>query len=140
MPKFVVAALLLLTCACRTIQTEDDERPVLDVQSGGEIQLAAGETARVTESSVRITFTGVREDSRCPGDVTCVWAGNAAVRLSLRDANSAALDTVVNTGIEPRVIGFLAYSIGVAGLLPVPKSGQPIKSENYRVTLKVNAR
>ena len=31
-----------------------------------------------------VKFVGIDEDSRCPSDVACVWAGEVIVRLSLR--------------------------------------------------------
>ncbi len=40
-------------------------------------KIALGETAVFEDTS--ITFLKILEDSRCPSDVTCVWAGQAKV-------------------------------------------------------------
>src|SRR5213595_3393904 len=61
-----------------------------------EVKLNVGQKLTVPETSLRITFTAVENDSRCPADVTCVWAGNAAVKLELSGlgkAKSVTLNT-----------------------------------------------
>ena len=43
------------------------------------VRIALGETVAV--GGVPVRFTRVVEDSRCPPDVSCVWAGRARVEL-----------------------------------------------------------
>ena len=45
----------------------------------GTVRIPLGEAVAVDSVSVR--FDAVTEDSRCPPDVNCVWAGRAHVRL-----------------------------------------------------------
>ncbi len=45
----------------------------------GTVRIPLGET--VTVATVPVRFDAVTEDSRCPPDVSCVWAGRAHVRL-----------------------------------------------------------
>src|SRR5687768_17789148 len=45
-----------------------------------DFDLKPGRTARVDGTAITVSFVGVPEDSRCPTDVQCVWAGNGAVR------------------------------------------------------------
>lgn len=45
-------------------------------------KIALGETVIFEETS--ITFSKVVEDSRCPSDVTCVWAGQAKVLAKIK--------------------------------------------------------
>ncbi|HEX8297698.1 MAG TPA: hypothetical protein VF594_00945, partial [Rubricoccaceae bacterium] len=52
-----------------------------EVAPTGEVRIALGESADV--DSVPVRFVSVVEDSRCPPDVTCVWAGRARVQLSI---------------------------------------------------------
>lgn len=45
-------------------------------------KIALGETAVFEDTS--ITFLKILEDSRCPSDVTCVWAGEAKVLAKIQ--------------------------------------------------------
>lgn len=139
MPRFVVAALLLVFSAgCNAFQSGDPDRPIIYVQTGREFDLITGQTARIKGSFLNITFTGVREDSRCPTDVRCVWAGNAVVRISLRHANGPATDTVLSVNQEPRSLRYENYFISVLGLEPQRRTDHVLKQEEYTVTLRVN--
>lgn len=66
-------------------QAAADEAP-------GAVEVRLGETARLGDVSVRPI--AVVEDSRCPGDVQCVWAG----RLRLRAAVSRLGETELILG------------------------------------------
>lgn len=67
--------LALLTCgsACAPVQTELAGPPVVTVR--------LGETKRIGGLEVRPI--AVIEDSRCPRDVTCVWAGRLRLRAEI---------------------------------------------------------
>ena len=54
-----------------------------------EFKLRPGQQATVKGTKSGITFMNVGEDSRCPKDVTCVWAGNATVRLWVTNGRSS---------------------------------------------------
>lgn len=47
---------------------------------------ALGETIRIVD--LLVTPRAVIEDSRCPRDVTCVWAGRVVLRLDVDDGSS----------------------------------------------------
>ena len=48
------------------------------------IQLTPGQSAVFEAEKLEVKFVDIAEDSRCPSDVTCVWAGEIVVRLALR--------------------------------------------------------
>src|SRR5690242_20678884 len=88
-PRRPVATLLLiLATSCATVDTAVVANP------GAEFSLSLGRTAAVTGTPYRITFNRVTEDSRCPVDVTCVWAGDAKIELTIA-RNSAPADVRV---------------------------------------------
>lgn len=57
------------------------------------IKIALGET--ISLHGTQITFSEVLEDSRCPREVQCVWAGRARVKITIamdgEDASSREL-------------------------------------------------
>jgi hypothetical protein len=95
--------------------------------------LAPGESASVEEITVR--FLNVVNDSRCPKDVTCVWAGDAHVRIDVTSTDGRREYDLHTADMKPVVHG--AYTIHLVNVQPEPISGQPIDPGEYRLTLKV---
>jgi hypothetical protein len=93
--------------------------------------------AQVAE--LQIQFLGVSQDSRCPVDVECVWAGNAQItlRVSLKDSTEETVITI-NSYTEPTAAVYEGFRIEFVDLRPVPRSDRPINPAEYRVTLKVS--
>ncbi|MCL6643269.1 MAG: hypothetical protein K6T71_08145 [Candidatus Bipolaricaulota bacterium] len=93
--------------------------------------------AQVAE--LQLQFLGVSQDSRCPVDVECVWAGNAkiALKVSLKDSTQETAITI-NSHAEPREAVYEGFRIEFVELRPVPRSDRPINPAEYRVTLKVS--
>lgn len=89
--------------------------------------------------NLQIRFISVPEDSRCPTDVECVWAGNAKIALgvSLKDSTDETTLTI-NSTIDPREALYAGYRIRFVSLKPTPLSGRTINPAEYRVTLIVS--
>jgi hypothetical protein len=92
------------------------------------LELPVGRSADNGEISV--TFDGVSEDSRCPTDVECVWAGNGAIRLTLTGGDETEV-VILNSTLNPREASFGPYSIGFRDLTPYPVSGEPLDPGEY---------
>jgi hypothetical protein len=107
------------------------------VETGREFDIAVGQEARVKGSNVVIRFRGVTNDSRCPSDVQCVWAGNAVAGFDLSGDGTA--DASLNTTLEPKSARYSGYTITLVGLKPAPKSGTPIPVLEYVATLRITA-
>lgn len=101
---------------------------------GDEFTVAPDQPVRISGTEHRITLNAVQSDSRCPTDVTCVWAGNAEVVFRVE---APGIDTVVvlNSGIEPRAATVSALRIELIALVPAPRSNAPIVAKAYRATL-----
>lgn len=66
----LLAVLFLATAGCREPDVPPDA-PTADL--GTEFTLAPGNTMRVDDDRMRVSFDKVSQDSRCPKDVDCVW-------------------------------------------------------------------
>jgi hypothetical protein len=98
--------------------------------------LDVGQTVSVDDAELSIKFLRVTEDSRCPLNAQCVWAGNGQIEVEVRDdgqPNKLTLNTM--EGAKEVVVG--RYRIQLVSLDPKPLAGQPIPPGNYRATLKV---
>ncbi len=104
-----------------------------------EFTLRPGQTAAVSGTALRITFESVRDDSRCPTDVTCIWEGDATVVLKVAvDAQESVREVHTNEGGErSRKVPAGDFVISLERLDPAPRSTQPIEASAYRATLRV---
>lgn len=88
-----------------------------------------GGTARV--GGVAITPLAVIEDSRCPSDVTCVWAGRVLIRARI-EARGSASEADMELG-KP-IAASAAGRIVLAAVSPDKTSSAAIEADDYRFT------
>lgn len=109
----------------------------IQVSTGDAFDLAVGQEAQIRGTPVTVRFISVSQDSRCPSDVQCVWAGDAQIRLALSSTAAESSEASIHTNLDPRAATFSGYQIRAVGLKPVPKSGQAIPGASYVVSLEV---
>lgn len=98
-------------------ETQKIETPVIVVK------LPEGESYKW--KNYCLTFTKILVDSRCPKDVTCIWQGEAKVKISLKkDGKLIDSQEVVLTNPEKNGTSFNLgeKSFRVYGLMPYPTS------------------
>ncbi|MDZ8223364.1 hypothetical protein [Nostoc sp. ChiVER01] len=102
--------------------------------------LKYGKTAYLPTENIKIKFSKVIQDSRCPSDVTCIWQGQVIIGLDIIK-NGKQVSTLMLTLIPGRdalPIQFLdKYTVKLIGVSPYP-SGQAIALQDYIVELVVN--
>ncbi len=131
--KFRLVSLLAIAfaaAACAPVSTTQ-------VQAGREFDVALGGDAKVQGTAITVAFRGVTNDSRCAVDVQCVWAGNAAVSVSIAEGSGPSRDATLNTGIDPRLIVVGGHTVRLVGLKPAPYSGKTIPPQDYVATFEV---
>ena len=102
------------------------------------VTLHIGASVTPPGSTTVVTFTEVSDDSRCPTNVTCVWAGDVAVTLRVQPAKGAAEVVTLHTGLAN------AQSATAAGLRlrlerlePSPTFGKPLDRGAYVATIAI---
>jgi hypothetical protein len=123
---------LLFVLATMLAQPASDVKQVTLKQ---EFEVKVGE--KVSVEALRLSFTGVAEDSRCPKGVECIWAGNAKVTLRVSRAGKHSAQINLNTGIEPKHKLYDGYDIKLVSLNPYPQKGEKIKRGDYVATVVV---
>jgi len=88
------------------------------------------------ENKIQVQMDSVLNDSRCPIDVECIWAGNATVRFVL-NSNSKKVRFNLNTTMQPRDTIISGYKIKLVSLLPFPVSTHPISYKEYYAKIVV---
>ena len=138
-----ITCFLLLACCGATdavVAVVPSSGAARVVRLGREFKLSPGQQVSVKGTKLRITFMNVKEDSRCPSDVNCVWAGNAALRVWVtngRGGKTVALNTNKSPtfGDEAQYQGF---KIRLVTLSPYPRTDRKIAPRDYTATLLVS--
>ena len=107
---------------------------VVCAQLGEEFDLRVNETAYIADTRLSIQAVAVPEDSRCPTDVVCAWAGNARVSVALREGTSAETADV-NSTLQPRAVTRFGYVLELIDVRPGRLAGQPLPVEAYVIRL-----
>lgn len=113
--------------------------PKVEPQPTDEVRvLAAGEEVDIAPSTT-LRFERIVNDSRCPADVQCVWAGEVRIALLLTTAAGPSAfelsqTTENKTRIESFDIEFVAY-----GACPVDKADGMLGRECASLTVHADA-
>jgi len=125
----IVACLALLGCSEARIAE------VRVVDPGSEVALTPGQAVAVRDADLKLRFIAVTADSRCPRDVTCVWAGEVKVQLEIQQASQPAAQAEVREG-ESTSAG--VWTVTLVRVEPQPASTAKIAPQDYRATLKID--
>jgi hypothetical protein len=138
----VFALALAVAVACAGASPPPDPAPTPATPSaelGKPFTLAPGESASLESGKITVRFVSVSEDSRCPKNEQCVWAGNARIELEVRPGTGSpraiALDTNPRGGLPQAELD--GYFIVLEGVAPQPIAGRAMAAGDYRVTLSV---
>jgi hypothetical protein len=104
------------------------------VEPGAEITLAPGATVAVKGKGIKVRFVAVTQDSRCPKDTTCIWAGEVKAQLDILKISQTwqiELPEGGNTVIDD-------LRVTLVRVEPQPTSTARIAPQDYRATLKID--
>ncbi len=104
---------------------------------GEEFELAVHQTAQMTAEKISVTFQEVLEDSRCPVDVTCIWAGLAQVSLRIA-VSGQEKELSLSTSPPENSAVFENYTFWLIKVRPVPRADQTMDRSAYVVTVRVD--
>jgi len=107
------------------------------IRLGQEFGLKIDQEALIEGEDLAVRFEKALEDSRCPEDAVCVWAGNAKIRLKLSKQKQAPATVELNTYIGAKSSSYLNYEIKLVTLKPLPKADKAVQPNEYIATLIV---
>lgn len=91
-----------------------------------------------TVNGIKIKFIEVMDDSRCPTDAECIWAGNARIKLQLAKNGKRSKLVELNTGQGSTSAVYEGVKIELVGLDPKPATNIRINRNGYTATLAVS--
>jgi len=83
MKKIWLTLVFVSLCVFAKAQNNTSVNPI-------EFKLGVGESQLI--NNVEVTFLRVMEDSRCPKDVSCVWAGQAKIMVRISEKGKKYFD------------------------------------------------
>jgi len=118
------------------------EADPIEFTLGKEFALGGGQDAVISGQNLRLRFTDVLEDSRCPTEVECFWTGQARIAVVAEPVGSPSTTVNFNTNPAPgqnmQTSRVADYTITLKSLDPYPRTpDDPISLEDYRATLLV---
>jgi len=96
-----------------------------------QFSLQPGQEVLIRDVNLVLKFQSVTEDSRCPDNARCIWAGNGKLLIELRESGRPSYSTTINTLLDPRVICYLNYQVHLLGLAPYPHAPDRINPGDY---------
>jgi hypothetical protein len=136
----MIKFIFFLMIGFAAINCSDSSTNYIEIELDKEFEIKVGDSAVLANQGLIIKFKAVTEDSRCPMDAICVWAGNAAVNFDLKNSTGDQLSTRLNTFLDPKSIDFSDVVITLTELNPYPKSTEQINPDDYIAKLIVKNR
>jgi hypothetical protein len=129
----MITILVLPLAACGKAPAE------VNANLGEEFSLSIGQTAVIKGQGLQITFEDVIEDSRCPANVTCIWAGRDSSIIKIVQASSQYRMVLTEPGLTDQytTATYQEYQLSFH-LTPYPTAGQTIQKGEYRLQLIVS--
>ncbi len=107
-----------------------------NAQTSQQVSVRLNKQAKASRSKLTIKFVAV-EDSRCPQDVDCIWAGNAKVTVKVTNSKGASKTFDLNTNLEAKAVKFDGYEIKLGTVTPTPRSNVRINPNGYTASFTV---
>ena len=105
---------------------------------GGDVALQSVDLALdvpQTVDGMELLWTGV-EDSRCPADVTCVWAGQVTVHIRVTDGGDARpLELTLGAGGD--AVDSERHRLRLTAVSPYPRSTGAVERGQQRATIEI---
>ncbi len=136
--KSVTAALVISALGCGGATEPNVDVSASFVSAPQEVVVKYGQDVQVGGGVLHIAFTDV-EDSRCPTDVVCVWAGNAAVDLAVSAGSGPSYPLRVNSTLDPHDVEWQGVRLMLLEVHPEPRADTSVKKEEYWVKVRIEA-
>jgi hypothetical protein len=150
---FILSLGLLFLMNCNA-QKETKTSTKVNVDTTGNTKVAnkdgeiiyfnEGENRFLKQYQMNVTFKGISEDSRCPKDVTCIWAGVAVAQVEVMGTSTRPmtlnLASMDNKGRKyNKSADFNGLTISLAEVNPYPGAEEGAKALNgkYRIGITI---
>jgi len=134
--KNLIIVLTLFFTVNLVAQNDTIETPTIA------IKVAIGNTIQFKNHSIK--FVEVIEDSRCPENVNCIWAGRARILVEIKDEANKIVKKELLFGqskpgeiIDNSLFSFEDAIVKGLTLVPYPNSEEKTDVNSYRLLIKM---
>jgi hypothetical protein len=124
--KLIILILTAVTLLFGNVQTE--------AKTDETVKVTIGKSTKADRGRIKIQFLSVLEDSRCPRDATCIWSGNARIRIAVSKGSESRI-VELNTDLDPRVHRIFGYRVQLSDLNP--RNGDPASQNAAAAVISV---
>lgn len=108
------------------------------------IYFSEGENKFLKEQQMNVTFKRISEDSRCPKDVNCIWAGVAVAQVEVMGTTTRPMTlSLASTDNKAKNYSqsatFNGYTISLVDVQPYPNAAEGAKALNgkYKIGITI---
>jgi hypothetical protein len=139
--RLLVLVTMVVLSACQGSPRASADSDEYDL--GQVFTLGGGDEAVIRGADLRLRFTEVREDSRCPKFVECFWTGQARIAVlvqrSTDDPTTLEFNTNPAPGQNTQTARVGRYAIRLQSLDPYPRRPEESTAlDDYRATFTVD--
>lgn len=109
-----------------------------NAQEKQKISVRVGKQTKASRSKLTVKFVELVEDSRCAEGTNCVWAGNATIKVSIKQGGEPEEIFEMNTNLGAKGATFGGYAIYLTSLTPTPKANVRINRNAYTATFSIS--
>lgn len=137
--RFAVIIAFLAVGACASSNGAPTE-PVAysQAEAADSVRVPVGQTIAV--QGVKVRFSAVESDSRCPMDAICVWQGDAVAVFVVEqncDCRTPAFELKLHTSLEPKSGTAYGFRVTLLNLQPYPRASSPTKPDAYSAWIRL---
>ena len=136
--RLVLSAVFAMIITSSMVLPHAFSEDVSNTQLGTNFDISTNQTLSIQPQGIMIQLVNVT-DSRCPSDVTCIWAGQVSVDLALQMNENNNLLTLVSSAGNSSAKSFSNYVVHLVKVDPYPTSTKHLQLSDYVITLKVTA-
>ena len=112
----------------------------ISVQLANPFSLRLNQIAVIKSENLQLKLLEVKNDSRCPSGIQCIWPGQVEIVISVaREDRDAELILIHREGDDDLASKtFDGYLIKLIEVTPYPQKNQTIEIEDYSATLVIS--
>lgn len=112
------------------------EASAATAQPGVGFGMRVGDEVTIGDSGVTVRFNAVTEDSRCPIDALCVWAGLLRISLTVTFGAQNSRDIEIDTMGQTADAAGYTFTLVVAK--PSRRAAVPVEPGDYGVVVRAD--
>jgi len=133
--SILLVCVLALAVACK----EKPKASYSSVKLDEFFELKMNQSVVILDNDLKLTFTGVPEESRCPRFTNCIQEGQVRVTLEAVHAGKSKLIEFTRTPSETSnsTVALEKFKIQLYDVTPFPESGKKINLTDYGARMAV---